>query len=183
MKVILNEDVRHLGEIGDVKNVAAGYFRNYLFPRKLAVACTPAAEARFNARKAEIEAYKEQKRKDSLSLKDKLEELEVVLSMPAGKTGKLYGGVTSQTLVDFYAKNGFEIERRRIEIPSRAIKAVGNYTAKIRLYENASAEVKIVVKAQGDDEGKATAQKESTPSEAKATTPVAASSSAAKGEK
>ena len=171
MKVILNEDVRHLGEIGDIKNVAAGYFRNYLFPRKLAVACTPAAEARFNARKAEIEAYKEQKRKDSLSLKEKLEELEVVLSMPAGKTGKLYGGVTSQTLADFYAKNGFEIEKKRIEIPSRAIKVVGNYTAKIRLYENASAEVKLVVKAQGDDATEKTAQKQVAPAEPKTPTP------------
>lgn len=166
MKVILNEDVRHLGEIGDIKNVAAGYYRNYLFPRKLAVACTPAAEARFNARKAEIEAYKEQKRKDSLSLKEKLEAFEVVLSMPAGKTGKLYGAVTSQTLADFYVKNGFEIEKKRIEIPSRAIKTVGNYAAKVRLYENTAAEVKLVVKAQGD-EGEAVAQQESSAEQTK----------------
>ena len=167
MKVILNEDVRHLGEIGDIKNVAAGYYRNYLFPRKLAVACTPAAEARFNARKAEIEAYKEQKRKDSMSLKEKLEALDVVLSMPAGKTGKLYGAVTSQTLADFYAKNGFEIEKKRIEIPSRAIKTVGNYTAKVRLYENNAAEVKLVVKAQGD-ESEAAAQQEPSAEQVKA---------------
>ena len=178
MKVILNEDVRHLGEIGDIKNVAAGYYRNYLFPRKLAVACTPAAEARFNARKAEIEAYKEQKRKDSLSLKEKLEALEVVLSMPAGKTGKLYGAVTSQTLADFYAKSGFEIEKKRIEIPSRAIKSVGNYTAKIRLYENSSAEVKLVVRAQGDA-GEKTANQQTPAGEA--VPPVAQSETATEG--
>ena len=56
MKVILNDDVKHLGEMGDVKNVANGYARNYLFPRGLAVPCTPEAEAYFETKKEEIEA-------------------------------------------------------------------------------------------------------------------------------
>ena len=81
MKVILNDDVKHLGEMGDVKNVANGYARNYLFPRGLAVPCTPEAEAYFETKKEEIEARKVQKRKDSASLKDKLEGLEVVLTI------------------------------------------------------------------------------------------------------
>jgi large subunit ribosomal protein L9 len=150
MKVILNEDVKHLGEMGDVKNVANGYFRNYLFPRMLAVPCTPETEAYFETKKAEIEARKEQKRKDSLSLKEKLEALEVVLSMPAGNNGKLYGAVTNQTVSDFYRSNGYEIERKKIEIPGLTIKSVGSYSIKIHLYEAAFAEVKIVVKAQED---------------------------------
>ncbi len=150
MKVILNEDVKHLGEMGDVKNVANGYFRNYLFPRGLAVPCTPETEAHFESRKAEIEERKEQKRKDSMSLKEKLETLEVTLSMPAGNNGKLYGAVTSLTIADFYAKNGFEVERKKIDIPGHTIKQTGTYSVKIHLYESTVAEAKITVVAQDE---------------------------------
>ena len=73
MKVILNVDVKSLGEEGDVKNVATGYARNFLLPRNLAVPYNEATVMIFEARKAEIEARKEQKRKDSASLKEKLE--------------------------------------------------------------------------------------------------------------
>ncbi len=150
MKVILNEDVKHLGEMGDVKNVANGYFRNYLFPRMLAVPCTPETEAYFATKKAEIEARKEQKRKDSMSLKDKLEAFEVVLAMPAGNNGKLYGAVTNQTVADFCNKNGFEIERKKVEITGHTIKNVGSYVVKVHLYETTVAEVKVTVVAQQD---------------------------------
>ncbi len=148
MKVILNEDVKHLGELGDVKNVANGYARNYLFPHGFAVPYTPETVAFFEGRKAEIEARKEQKRQESRSLKEKLESLTVELIMPAGSNGKLYGAVTSQTISDFYSKNGYEIERKRIEIPGLTIKNTGNYTIKVKLYEATVAEAKLVVKAQ-----------------------------------
>ena len=70
MKVILNEDVKHLGEEGDVKDVANGYARNYLFPRNLAVPYTPVTVKYFEGKRAEIEAKKEAKRKDSASLQE-----------------------------------------------------------------------------------------------------------------
>ena len=151
MKVILNQDVKHLGEMGDVKNVANGYFRNYLFPRGLAVPYNDVTVAYFESRKEEIEARKEQKRKDSASLKEKLEGLLVELVMPAGSNGKLYGAVTSLTVAEYLAKQGFEIERKRIEIPGVTIKTVGNYHATIRLYEAQTAEIKIAVKGQTSD--------------------------------
>ena len=154
MKVILNDDVKHLGEMGDVKNVANGYARNYLFPRGLAVPCTPEAEAYFETKKEEIEARKIQKRKDSATLKDKLEGLEVVLTMPAGSNGKLYGAVTNLTVAEYYAANGFEIERKKIEIPGSSIKTVGHFTAKVHLYEGSFAEVKVVVTGQVSEETK-----------------------------
>ena len=154
MKVILNDDVKHVGEMGDVKNVAMGYFRNYLFPRGLAVPCTDEALAYFETKKEEIEARKEQKRKDSASLKEKLEGLEVKLEMPAGSNGKLFGAVTSVTVMNFYAQNGFEIERKKIEIPGSSIKTVGHFTAKVHLYEGSFAEVKISVTGQVSEETK-----------------------------
>lgn len=150
MKVILNVDVKSLGEEGDVKNVANGYYRNFLGPRNLAVPYNDATVAAFENRKAEIEARKEQKRKDSAGLKEKLEALSLEIVMPSGKNGKLFGAVTAQVVVDLLAKQGFEIERKRVDIPGLTIKSVGNYHFSIRLYEAQAAEMKIAVKGQED---------------------------------
>jgi len=155
MKVILNVDVKHLGEEGDVKNVATGYARNYLLPRDLVVVYNETTAAMFEAKKAEIEARKEIKRANAKSLKEKLEATEVVLEMPAGSNGKLYGAVTAAVISDALNKLGFEIERKRIDIPGLVIKSVGNYHATVKLYEAATAEVKVTVKAQETNEAKA----------------------------
>ena len=109
----------------------------------------------FEARRAEIEARKEQKRKDSASLKEKLEGTTVEIVMPAGANGKLFGAVSANVISEALAKLGFEIERKRIDIPGSAIKSVGNYKAVIKLYEAQTAEVHIVVKAQEVEETKA----------------------------
>ena len=159
MKVILYTDVKHLGEMGDVKNVANGYARNFLFPHMYAVPYNDQTVAYFESRKEEIEARKEQKRKDAASTKDKLEALTVELKMPAAANGKLFGSVTSLTVAEFLAKNGFEIERKRIEIPGVAIKSVGNYHCIVHLYEAQTAEVKISVVAQEDTSAKKEAPK------------------------
>ena len=151
MKVILNVDVKSLGEEGDVKNVANGYARNFLLPRNLAVPYNEATVAIFEARKAEIEARKDLKRKDSASLKEKLEAAELEITMPAGANGKLYGAVTTHVVADALKKNGFDIERKRIDLPGLAIKSVGTYKAIIKLYEAQTAEIHVVVKAQVEE--------------------------------
>ncbi len=160
MKIILNDDVSHLGEKGDVKNVANGYARNYLFPRSLAVPYNEESVRYFESIKEEIAKRKEAKRKDAASLKDKLEALTVELSMPAGANGRLYGAVSAQTIADYLSKNGFSIERKRIDIPGLAIKSVGNYHATVHLYESQTAELKIAVKKQSDENAKAEAAEE-----------------------
>ncbi|MBO5137433.1 MAG: 50S ribosomal protein L9 [Spirochaetaceae bacterium] len=148
MKVILNQDVKYLGEEGDVKVVANGYARNYLFPRNFALPYNDMTVAYFEGRKEEIEARKAEKRRDAASLKEKLEGFTVELVMPAGPNGKLYGAVTNQTVADELQKNGFEIERKRIEIPGLTIKTLGKYHAIVRLYESATADVVVVVSSQ-----------------------------------
>jgi large subunit ribosomal protein L9 len=148
MKVILNKDLSTLGEEGDVKDVAKGYARNYLFPRGIALPYTPQTVKLFESRKGEIEARKEAKRQDALGLKEKLEALELSITMPAGANGKLYGAVTSQTIMDEIAKHGFQIERKRIELASAHIKSVGKYKAVIKLYESAAAEIQITILGQ-----------------------------------
>jgi len=145
MKVILNKDFSTLGEEGDVKDVAKGYARNFLFPRNIALPYTPGMIKVIEARRAEIEARKEQKRKDAMGIKEKLENLELSITMPAGANGKLYGAVTNQTIADELAKNGFQIERKRIELAGSGFKNVGKYKAVIKLYENQSTEISVVV--------------------------------------
>ena len=145
MKVILNKDLSTLGEEGDVKDVAKGYARNYLFPRGIALPFTPKTVKLFEARKEEIAARKDQKRQDALGLKEKLESLELSLTMPAGANGRLYGAVTSQTVADELVKLGFQIDRKRIDLAGTGIKNVGKYKAVIRLYENSHAEIQISI--------------------------------------
>ena len=145
MKVILNQDVPSLGEIGDVKDVAPGYARNFLLPRDLAVVYNDRTVRLFEKRKAEIEAIKEQKRKASMSLKEKLEAEELSIVMPAGANGKLYGAVTNANIADELLKKGIEVDRKRIEVPGRAIKSTGNYKVLVRLYEKDEAVIKVAV--------------------------------------
>jgi large subunit ribosomal protein L9 len=152
MKVILNQDVKYLGEEGDIKTVATGYARNYLFPRNFAVPYNEHTAAYFESRKDEIEDRKAAKRTDATSIKARLEEAVVALTASAGPTGKLYGAVTAQTIVDELAKQGFEVERKRLEIPGLVIKHTGKYPVTVRLYEQMSATVNVVVEAEKEPE-------------------------------
>ena len=148
MKVILNKDLSPLGEEGDVKDVARGYARNYLFPRGIALPYTPKTVKLFESRRSEIEARKEEKRKDAMGLKERIEALELTITMPAGANGKLYGAVTNQTVADELAKNGIQIERKRVELVGSGFKNVGKYKATVKLYESQSAEIGITILAQ-----------------------------------
>lgn len=148
MKVILNKDHAPLGEEGDVKDVARGYARNFLFPRGIALPYTDRTIKLFEARKEEIYERKQSKRTNALGIKEKLETLELLIIMPAGANGKLYGAVTSQTVVDELAKQGFHIERKKIELAGTTFKSVGKYKAMIKLYEGSVAEISITVQGQ-----------------------------------
>jgi large subunit ribosomal protein L9 len=147
MKIILNQDVANLGEMGDIKDVASGYARNFLFPRKFALPHNARTVSLFEKRKAEIEAHKQEKRNASGSLRERIEAEELVLDMPAGSNGKLFGAVTNQTIYDELLKKGISIDRKKIDIPDKTLKSVGNYKVIIHLYEKEEATLKVVVKA------------------------------------
>ena len=115
MKIILNEDVKHLGEEGDVKDVANGYARNYLLPRGLAIPYSKEAVAYFESRREEIEARKAVKRENAKSLKERLEALNIVIAVPAGPNGKLYGSVTAQTIAEELQKLEFDIDAASLQ--------------------------------------------------------------------
>lgn len=136
MKVILNQDVHNLGEEGDVKEVASGYARNYLIPKGFAVMHSKGNLALFDSRRAVIEKRKEEKRSEALSLKEKLDGLSIVIETNSGETGRLFGSVTNATVEEALGKQGFEIEKKRIELPEHALKTTGKYKVKIKLYDS-----------------------------------------------
>ncbi len=145
MKIILNQDVANLGEEGDVREVKRGYGRNYLIPQGLAVPYSKQTVAMFESKKAAIEKRKEEKKNQAKGLKDRLEQVEISLAVPAGDNGKLFGSVTNAIVADELLKQGFSIERKKIELPEHAIKMSGTYTVKIKLYGNETAAVKLSI--------------------------------------
>ncbi|MCF7945229.1 MAG: 50S ribosomal protein L9 [Spirochaetia bacterium] len=145
MKVILNKDVYNLGEEGDVCDVARGYARNYLLPQKLAVLHSNENISYFESRRGAIEKRKEEKRKLAKSLKERIEDTVLTIKMSAGDTGKLFGAVTNATISNALAKEGIEIERKNIDIPSNSIKMLGNSVVKVKLYESELADLQVQV--------------------------------------
>jgi len=148
MKIILNQDVVNLGEEGDVVIVKDGYARNFLLPTKAAVLFNKTNMSLFAARERAISKRKNEKRTLASDLKSKLDETTITLVLSAGESGKLFGSVTSAMVQEELAKLGFVVERKRIEVSSHTIKMVGTYPVRIRLYEDESAEISVVVESE-----------------------------------
>ena len=196
MKIILNQDVVHLGEEGDVVEVKDGYARNYLLPTKAAVIYNKSNAALFKSRAAAIEKRKAEKRAASASLKERLDNVSLSIVVPAGESGKLFGSVTSTMVQTELQKLGFEIEKKKIEVATHAIKMTGTYTVVVHLYENDLSHIKLVVmseaekiaadKAKAEAEAKAAAEKkaaeEAAAAEAAAAEEAAEAETTAEGE-
>ena len=171
MKIILNQDVIHLGEEGDVVEVKDGYARNYLLPTKTAVIYSKANAALFKSKAAAIEKRKAEKRAASASIKERLDDVVLTITVPAGESGKLFGSVTSQMVQAELQKLGFEIERKKIEVATHAIKMTGTYSVVVHLYENDMSHVKLIVQSEAERilaEKKAAEEKAAAEAEAKA---------------
>ena len=148
MKIILNQDVVNLGEEGDVVVVKDGYARNYLLPTGAAVLYNKTNAAIFASRAAQIEKRKAEKRALSASLKEKLDATVVNLVVTAGESGKLFGSITAAMVQEALSKQGIEVERKKIEVATHAIKMVGTYSVVVHLYENEVSHVKLVVESE-----------------------------------
>ncbi len=145
MKVILSSDVINLGEEGDVRDVANGYARNYLLPKKLAVPYNQENLRILESKRASIESRKEEKRNAALGLKERLEAEQLKFAMTAGENGKLFGSVTSSLIGEELDKLGFDIDRRRIEVPEGHIRFTGDHAVRIKLYGQEEAIIKVLV--------------------------------------
>ena len=150
MKIILNNDVVHLGEEGDIVTVKDGYARNYLLPTGAAVIYNKANAAMFQQKAEQIAKRKAEKRAASASLKEKLDNVTISLVVTAGESGKLFGSVTSQMVQEALLKEGFEIEKKKLDVPTHAIKMTGTYHIVAHLYENDKATITLNVLSEAE---------------------------------
>lgn len=144
MKVILREDIAKLGRMGDLVDVADGYGRNYLLPRKLAV---PATEKNVRALEHERRVIETKAKKLEQGAKAHAQALEGVrlsFSRVAGEEGKLFGSVTAMDIEEGLAAQGHQIERRRIEL-DHPIKQLGTHEVKIRILRDVTATIAVDV--------------------------------------
>lgn len=144
MKVILSKDVPNLGDAGDTKEVASGYARNYLFPKKLALRAddSNAKVAQHQKRLAEIK--REKKKKELKEVANSLQNKVIEIPVKVGEKDKLFGSVTAIDISNALKKLGQDIEKRKIEVPEH-IKSLGDYKVKIKLSDGIQANIEIKV--------------------------------------
>ena len=147
MEVILKEDVDNLGHRGDVVKVAEGYGRNFLLPRKLAMQATEANKAVIEQMKASAARRSASEKAVAEALVAKLEPVVLSFTRKSGEEGRLFGSVTSADIATELAANGFEIDRRKIQLPE-PLKSVGDFSVAVKLHREVTAHVKVKVVAE-----------------------------------
>lgn len=145
MKVILQEKVANLGNIGDQVNVKAGYGRNYLIPYGKAVPATPEAIAEFEKHRAELEKAQAELLDAAKKRAKALEGLDVTVSARASEEGKLFGSVNPREIADAITKAGIEVEKREIDLPEGPIRMLGEYEIHVHLDADVKTTVKVKV--------------------------------------
>jgi large subunit ribosomal protein L9 len=149
MKVMLLKDVYKLGRAGDVKKVADGYGRNYLIPQAMAVLATPGALKQVEHIKSKATVQRAILNKEMDAVAQRLNGAILNFTMKASETGKLYGSVTHQMLVDALKdKVGVDVARRQIDI--QPIRTLGEFKANIRLTVDLIPAVKVFVYREGE---------------------------------
>jgi large subunit ribosomal protein L9 len=151
MEVILKEDVANLGHRGDVVKVADGYGRNFLLPRKLALQATDANKAVIETMKASAARRSVSEKIQAEELVGKLDKVSLSFTRKSGAEGHLFGSVTSADIAAALAAEGFEIDRRKIEI-KEPLKSVGDFNVAIKLHREVTAHVKVKVVAEATEE-------------------------------
>jgi large subunit ribosomal protein L9 len=146
VQVILSEEVTNLGRPGDVVKVRAGYARNFLLPRKLAVEANPKNLRAFEHAKSVAMLKREALKLKAAGLKERIEALTLALTARAGEEGKLFGSVTNIDIERALREKGFELDRRRIAL-AEPIKQLGDFTVTVKLESEVEARLKVNVTA------------------------------------
>ena len=150
MEVILREEIDNLGRRGDVVKVAPGYARNYLLPKRLAVA---ANESNKKIVEQEKQAYLRRESKeigDANDLAKLMATVEVTIAQKAGENDQLFGSVTSSDIADALAKQGLDVDRRKIQL-HEPLKTLGEFTVPIRLHKDVTAHFKVIIEKEATE--------------------------------
>ena len=149
VQVILSEEVTNLGRPGDVVKVRAGYARNYLLPRKLAVEANPKNLREFEHAKGAAMLKREALKQKATGLKARIEALTLAINARAGEEGKLFGSVTNIDIERALRDKGVEVDRRRIAL-AEPIKQLGDFTVTVKLESEVEAHLRVNVTAAGE---------------------------------
>lgn len=144
MKIILMEDVPALGRRGEVREVATGYARNFLLPKKLAVEATDANLRNLEQIKRQRAREETKAREDAQAAAARIAALSMTVTTRASEDGRLYGSVSAQEVVSFLERNGIAVERRRVLL-EEPIKALGDYQVGVRLHGDVTASLPVSV--------------------------------------
>jgi large subunit ribosomal protein L9 len=142
MKVILTDDIKNVGSMGDVVQVKEGFARNFLFPKKLAKEATGSNLKVIEEiqKKKSLKLVKE--KKSAEEIKEKIALLSCTISVEAGEDDKIFGSITSQDIVDALETEGFSIDKRKIVL-EEPIKKLGIYHVSVKLHPEVTGEVKV----------------------------------------
>jgi large subunit ribosomal protein L9 len=146
IEVILKEHVDHLGRRGEVVKVADGYARNYLLPRKLALAVTENNKRQIERERARAETRDAEERRDAEALKARIEAVEVAIARRVGENQALYGSVTTSDIAEALAARDLTVDRRRLHL-DEPIRTLGEFVVPVRLTRDVTADVKVKVVA------------------------------------
>lgn len=144
MKVILREDVDHVGKMGDLVTVKDGYARNYLLPRDMAAPATERNVRALEHQKRLIEAKRKKERAAAEELVKRLASIPLTFPMQAGEDDKLFGSVTSKDIAEALAAKDFVVDKRKIVL-DKPLKALGTFTVPIKLSTDISGDVTVSV--------------------------------------
>jgi len=144
IEVILREHIDNLGRRGDVVKVADGYARNYLLPRKLALAVTDANKRQIERERQLAEARELEEKQQAEAFAARLNQIELEIARRVGENNTLYGSVTSADIAEALEARGFQVDKRKVALPD-PLKAVGEATVPIKLHREVTAHVKVNV--------------------------------------
>lgn len=145
MQIILQEDVEKLGIRGQVVNVAEGYARNYLLPRKLALEASSVNLRRLEKMRATFAKREASEKQDAQKLAELLSGVSIEFTRRAGENDQLFGSVTAADISESLAAQGFTVDKRKVALAD-PIKVIGEYEIPLKLHRDVSAAVKLVVK-------------------------------------
>ncbi|MGA2362041.1 MAG: 50S ribosomal protein L9 [Candidatus Aminicenantales bacterium] len=153
MKVILKNDVEKLGRKGDIVNVAPGFGRNYLIPRKLAIAVTASNLKMIEIERQALKKKVEQERQSFQGVIQKLNEVTLTFPRRAGEKDVIFGSVSAADVKEALDKLGFEVDKKKIHL-DEPIKRLGHFTVPVKIFHEDKAEVKVIVVKEeaGEDE-------------------------------
>ncbi|OIO29351.1 MAG: 50S ribosomal protein L9 [Nitrospirae bacterium CG1_02_44_142] len=147
MKVILKEDVKNLGKMGDMVNVAEGHARNFLIPQKLAVEAITKNIKALELQKKVIQEKANKEKNSAQALSEKIAALNLTIKAKAGEEEKLFGSITSMDIAAELKNEGIDIDKKKISI-DEPIKRLGAYTVGVKVHPDITTQLNITVVAE-----------------------------------